>query len=194
MDYTIQKNLLQGLQKGETAAFDHLHKTSYKVIASLSDSITGRKEDAEDLYYEGIAALLHDINKPNFVLKGKVRTLLFKICRNKNIDKLKSEKSKMNYMNEQRNYSYEETFEESIDRKVFQGIYWKSFKKMKEDCQTLMKMALENVPMAVIAQKMGLTTGSIKNKKKNCLIALYNIIKAHPEYAQMVKNGEIEPD
>ena len=107
---------------------------------------------------------------------------------------LKSKKASMNYLNEQNEDSYEETFEERIDRDVFQGIHWKSYKKLKEDCQTLLRMVFEKVPQAVIAQEMGLTTGSIKNKKKNCMIALISIRDANPEYAQMVKNNEIEPD
>jgi RNA polymerase sigma factor (sigma-70 family) len=194
MDYSIDKNLLQGLQAREDAAFEHLRKTCYESVAFIVKSTAGSKEDAEDLYSEGIKILIPVINAPDFVLNSKVRTLLLNICRKTYKDKLNREKARLNYLNEQRDDSYEENFEELIDRKVFQGILWNSFKKIKEDCQKLLKMVFDNAPLAVIAQEMGITTGSLKNKKKNCLLSLTSIINAHPQYAQMLKNAEIALD
>ena len=112
MDYTIEKNLLQGLQAGEDAAFEHLRKTCYESVAFIVKSTAGSKEDAEDLYSEGIEILIPLINAPNFELNSKVRTLLINICRRTNKDKLKKEKARQNYLNEQRDDSYEENFED----------------------------------------------------------------------------------
>jgi RNA polymerase sigma factor (sigma-70 family) len=194
MDYTNQQTLLQGLQKGETAAFEHLREECYMSLDNACNLPSDRAEEKKDLYSDGIEALLDKINKPDFVLTSKVSTILIVICKNKNIDKLERENSRRKYLNELPDEIFEENFEERIDRKVFKGILWKSFKKMKDDCQTLMKMVLEKVPMAEIAKEMGLTPGSIRNKKKNCLIALDNIVNAHPVYAQMKRNNEIKPE
>jgi RNA polymerase sigma factor (sigma-70 family) len=194
MDYTNQQYLLQGLQNGETAAFEFLQETSYRLVAKIIGSKPGSREDAEDLYYEGIEILIRKIKKPNFVLSSKVQTMLVKTCRKVYKDKLDKQKSKLKYMNEQRDEIYEEGFEENIDHKLFHGIHWKSFKKLKEDCQTLLRRVFEKVPQAVIAKEMGLTAGSLRNKKKNCLIALKSILDANPDYAKMKRNGEIDPD
>jgi RNA polymerase sigma factor (sigma-70 family) len=194
MDYTIEKNLLQGLQAGDDAAFEHLRKTCYESVAFIVKTTSGSKEDEEDLYSEGIEILIQVINAPDFVLRSKVRTLLINICRRKNIDKLHRQKARQNYLNQNRDDSYEENFEELIDRKVFQGILWTSFKKIKEDCQTLLKRVFDNAPLTVIAQEMGITAGALRNKKKNCLVTLISIINAHPQYTQMVNNAEIVLD
>ena len=125
MDYTNDKNLLQGLQGGDDAAFEHLRKTCYESVAFIVKSTARSKEDAEDLYSEGIEILIPLINAPDFVLNSTVRTLLINICRRKNIDKLDRQKARQNYLNQQHDDSYEENFEELIDRKVFQGILWR---------------------------------------------------------------------
>ncbi len=194
MDYTIEKNLLQGLQAGDDAAFEHLRKTCYGSVAFIVKSTSGSREDAEDLYSAGIEILIRIINEPDFVLRSKVQTLLINICRRANKDKLNREKTRQKYLNQLREDSYEESFEELIDRKVFQGILWNSFKKIRDDCQTLLKRVFDNAPLAVIAQEMGITTGSLRNKKKNCLIMLISTINAHPQYAQMLNNAEIVAD
>ncbi|MDA3823903.1 MAG: sigma factor, partial [Bacteroidales bacterium] len=135
MDYTNQQTLLRGLQNGETAAFEHLRETSYHSVAYIAKSNSGSNDDAEDLYSEGIEKLLQDISVPSFVLKKKVSSFFIEICVNKNKNMFRKQKTKLKYLNEQRDDSYEEAFEERIDREVFQGIHWKSNKKLKEDCQ-----------------------------------------------------------
>lgn len=193
MDYTNDKNLLRGLQNREDAAYMHLRKTCYKSVAFIVRSSSGREEDAEDLYSEGIEILIPLISAPNFVLKSTVRTLLISVCRNAYNNKLNSQIASQNYLDQQRDDSYEENFEELIDREVYQGIFWISLKKIRDDCQTLLKRVFDHTPQAVIAQELGVTTGSLKNKKRNCLRSLLSTIHAHPQYAQMVNNAEIAP-
>lgn len=136
MDYTIEKNLIEGLRRRDNAAFEHLHKTSYNSIASIVKSYSGTKEDAEDLYYDGIECLLNTIDDVNLEMTSKVRTLLYKICSNRYNNILKKLRASKRFLNEQREESFDEETGENMDRSVYKAIFWNSFEKLKEDCQT----------------------------------------------------------
>lgn len=194
MDYSIEKNLIQGLRNREADAFEHLRKTCFESVAFIAASASGSEEDARDLYSEGVVCLLETLDKPDLEMKCTVRTMLFKICTNRYNVIRKKERARWNFLNRKQDETYEENFEEILDRKVYRSIFWQSFKKLKEDCQKLIKRVLENLPQTRIAGEMGITPGSLKNKKKNCLVALINIINEHPDYAKMVLNNEIVLD
>ena len=57
MNYTIEKNLFQGLRNREDAAFEHLRKTCFQAVCSITNNSSQSREDAEDLYNDGIIIL-----------------------------------------------------------------------------------------------------------------------------------------
>ena len=54
MDYSIDKNLLQGLRDNDDAAFKYLYQTSFIAVHSIATNSSRNKEDGEDLYNDGI--------------------------------------------------------------------------------------------------------------------------------------------
>jgi len=47
MDYTIEKNLIEGICNRDNAAFDHLRNTTYNSIAFIATSFEGIEETPE---------------------------------------------------------------------------------------------------------------------------------------------------
>jgi DNA-directed RNA polymerase specialized sigma24 family protein len=119
MDYSIDKNLLQGLCDNDDAAFKYLYQTSFITIHSIATNSSRNREDGEDLYNDGIIVLLDRIKKPDFVLNGKIQGLLYAICKKMNNNSLRKEKSKQNYLNGNFEDSHEEYLDEKMDRSLF---------------------------------------------------------------------------
>lgn len=191
MDYTNDKNLLQGLRDRDNAAFEYLHQTTFRAILSIALNSTHNKEDAEDLYNDGIIILLDRIRMPDFVLDGKIQAMLYSICRKRHNNILRKEKSKQNYLNGNFDDRYEENLDEKMDRTLYRNIFWNSLKKLKQDCQEIIEKYLEDLSSKIIAEQMGLTPMYVRKRKSLCQKALLTQIAADPDYKSLLNNNEI---
>jgi len=190
MDYTIEENLIAGIRKREGKAFEHLRKTCFESIRYIAESYSKFKEDPEDLFSECLIVLTNYIDDKTFIIEGKVTSLMITIAKGKNIDNLRKENSKNAFLNDVREEAFEEEFEDKMDQEVYQGMFWQSVQKLKEDCRNLIRMVTEGVPQKKIADRLGFSYGSVRNKKKQCLNALNSLVWANPNYAKLMKNEE----
>ena len=191
MDYSIDKNLLQGLRDNDDAAFKYLYQTSFIAVHSIATNSSRNKEDGEDLYNDGIIVLLDKIKKPDFVVSGKIQGLLYAICKKMNSNSLRKEKSKQNYLDGNFEDSHEEYLDEKMDRSLFRSIFRDSFKKLKQDCQQIINKYLEELSPESIAEELGLTPMTVRKRKSLCQQALLNHIAANSEYKSLLNNNEI---
>lgn len=191
MDYSINKNLLQGLRDNDYEAFKHLYKTSFRAVLSIAINTSRSKEDAEDLYNDGIIVLLERINKPGFVLNGKIQGMLYAICKKKNSNFLRQETSRKNYLNANFEDRHEDHLDEKMDQALYRSIFRNSLKKLKKDCQEIIDKLMDELSPERIAKDMGISLLNLRQKKSRCLEALRLQIAANPEYKILLKNDEI---
>jgi len=190
MDYANEETLIRGIRNREDAAFEYLHRKCFYQILSISKVSGGDEEDAKDLYNDGILILIREIDKEK-EMTCSVSTLLYSICYKKNDKAIRKQRSRNRYLDEADEEPCEEQFEEQLDAPILESIFWSSFRKLKENCQVIIRKVLVEIPMQIIAGDLKLSREAARQRKLRCQRALIGIIQANPEYISLRRNDEI---
>lgn len=87
-----EEALLTALKKNDNEALKYIYKSYWPMISQFIIRNSGTRDDAEELYQEGIIALYEKVKANDFVLKCSLKTFIYSICRNKWLYKLRSRK------------------------------------------------------------------------------------------------------
>lgn len=89
---TSEEALLIALKKNDNDALKHIYKLYWPMISQFILRNNGTRDDAEELYQEGIIALYEKTKASDFTLTCSLKTFIYSICRNKWLHKLRSRK------------------------------------------------------------------------------------------------------
>ena len=163
--------LLTEFRKGRSEkAFSRLYKY-YPKVEKLIRSKGGTKDDAQDIFQEGLIILYKKVLKPDFELTASLSTYLYSICR-------------LLWSNELRKRKQSEPFDEAIsetidEEKLFGEIQHEQDLRLAESvlqqigarCLELLKLFYyEALKMREIARLMKFSSEKVaKNQKYKCL-------------------------
>jgi RNA polymerase sigma factor (sigma-70 family) len=81
------------LKNEDNPSFEILYKCYHPSIEAHIHQNFGSKEDAEDVFQEGIMILLQKVRHENFILTSSLKTYLFAIARNLWLKRLRDNRS-----------------------------------------------------------------------------------------------------
>ncbi len=166
---------LELLKKGDHKALRYLYEVAFKKCESLVLKNSGTREDAKDIFQEGIIAFMRNIRKEDFILTCKVDTYLFSIVRNQWLKKIsRKEKNLLPLIIDLPDVEFVSLDErEWIEKKREQRAF--AISELMEaddfkDCEKILEAYYyKKVKLKDIAKEMGYTYDFIKVKKKRCL-------------------------
>lgn len=180
-DYSIEANLIDGINQNEPHAWEYLRKASFRGVRYIVTTNQGSEEDAEDMLSEGIAALVEKVSKGKLVMTAKMSTLLISICEKKWLDILKGRDTQRRNIGKLRDApGY--TSEEKMDRAVFWNIARECFSQLEKQCQKILSMINEGMQHKDIGVKLGLSAGYVKKRNHYCHEEWVRIVQSHPGY------------
>lgn len=192
IDYS-SLDLLNGIQRNDTIILQFIYKNFYSSINFFIKKNSGDDDDANDIFQEAIIIIYRKLKSNDLVLDCSFETYLYSVCRFlwlKQLDKRKLEKEKIKDNHEYNDDIYDDGLERVVDLNERYRLYQKHFANLGNDCQKILQLYFDKVPLRNIAQIMGFKSDKYAKKRKfKCKEYLIKSIKQDLEYKKIL-SGE----
>ncbi|MCD4773550.1 MAG: sigma-70 family RNA polymerase sigma factor [Bacteroidales bacterium] len=184
------EEILLGIKVHDISVLNYIYDKFYPRIKKFIKKNNGNNRDAEDIFQETIIIIYRNINEKDLILTCDFYTYFFTVCRNTWLKQLKKNKKRVD------KYDIDDKEILEIDKnldKLFiinekHKLYQKHYKTLKNICQEVIRLSLQNIPLKIIATKTGFKNAeTAKYKKHICLKELFSRIKADSAFLK-IKN------
>lgn len=192
IDYT-NLDLLNGILRNDTVVLQHIYKNFYSKINFFVKKNSGDDDDANDIFQEAIIIIYRKLKANDLVLDCTFETYLYSVCRFlwlKQLEKRKLEKEKIKDNHEYNDDIYDNKFEQVVDLNDRYSLFQKHFTNLGKDCQKILQLYFDKVPLKSIAQIMGFKSEKYAKKRKfKCKEYLIKSIKQDLEYKNILSGN-----
>lgn len=192
IDYSNQE-LLNGILRNDTIVLQSIYKNFYSKINFFIKKNNGDDDDANDIFQEAIIIIYRKLKANDLVLDCTFETYLYSVCRFlwlKHLERRKLEKEKIKDNHEYNEDIYDDNLEKIVDLNDRYRLFQKHFANLGKDCQKVLQLYFDKVPLKSIAQIMGFKSEKYAKKRKfKCKEYLIKSIKQDLEYKKIL-SGE----
>jgi len=189
IDYTTL-DLLNGILRNDTIILQFIYKNFYSKINFFIKKNSGDDDDANDIFQEAIIIIYRKLKANELVLDCTFDTYLYSVCRFlwlKQLDKRKVEKEKIKDNHDYNEDIYDDGLDKVADLNERYKLYQKHFTNLGKDCQKVLQLYFDKVPLKSIAQIMGFKSEKYAKKRKfKCKEYLIKSIKQDLEYTKIL--------
>ena len=173
------EELLRGILRNNNLVLRHIYKSYYHKINAFVCHNSGDEDDANDIFQEAIIVIYRKIKDNTLQLDNcAFETYLYSVCRYLWLKHLEKESI------------YDDDLDEVIRKNERYKLFQDHFQKLGKDCQKILQLFFDKVPLKQIADIMGLTSESYAKKRKHqCKEYLVRSIKQDTEYKNIIENG-----
>lgn len=199
MIYFSDSAIIQGIRLKKESVIRHLYREYFPCILSMVQQNKGIYEDAEDVFQDGMMILYKKCSEGDVSLSCSLKTYFYSICRNIWLQRLERTR-KMEYRDpvevNERSLMYnvrdQELKEDYLERlRYFQN----HFLSLPNDCQQILLMFFDKVPLKEIAEKMRLSgVKYVKSRKYVCKNMLRKKILNDPACLSYIINDGTRKD
>ena len=188
MNTYSNSDYLRGIAENDFAILQQLYKASLPEVSQYIKRNSGTFEDAKDIFQEGILVVFKKVKQGDLVLTTSFHNYLFSVCKKLWLKKLKKVKVKEVTFEGMEEYS---GIEEDVEARFVQSKKWalfqKQFQRLSEECRKVLQLLFNGQSSKAIGEVMGYTEEYAKRKKYKCKISLSKLIKADPEYQNLLQ-------
>lgn len=188
-DYT-NLELLNGILRNDTIVLQFIYKNFYSKINFFIKKNNGDDDDANDIFQEAIIIIYRKLKANELALDCTFETYLYSICRFlwlKQLEKRKIEKESIKDNHEFNDELYDDSLEKVTDLNDRYRLYQKHFANLGKDCQKILQLYFDKVPLKTIAQMMGFKSEKYAKKRKfSCKEYLIKSVKQDLEYKNIL--------
>lgn len=192
IDYSNQ-DLLNGILRNDTIVLQYIYKNFYSKINFFIKKNSGDDDDANDVFQEAIIIIFRKLKANDLILDCTFETYLYSVCRFlwlKQLDKRKIEKEKIKDNHDYHEDIYDDGLERVADLNERYRLYQKHFVNLGKDCQKILQLYFDKVPLKNIAQIMGFKSEKYAKKRKfKCKEYLIKSIKQDLEYSKILSGN-----
>lgn len=187
-------DLLNGIRRNDTIVLQYIYKNFYSNINFFIKKNSGDDDDANDIFQEAIIIIYRKLKADELILDCSFETYLYSVCRFlwlKHLDKRKIEKENIKDNQQYVEDIYDESLEKITDLNERYRLYQKHFTNLGKDCQKVLQLYFDKVPLKNIAQIMGFKSEKYAKKRKfKCKEYLIKSIKQDLEYDKILKGDD----
>ena len=185
--------LLNGIIRNDTIVLRFIFKNFYSNINFFVRKNNGDDDDAHDIFQEAIIIIYRKLKANDLILDCTFDTYLYSVCRLlwlKELRKRKIEQESIKDNHEFYDEIYDDALEIVIDLNERYKLYQKHFANLGKDCQKILQLHFDDVPLKTIADLMGFKSEKYAKKRKfSCKEYLIKSIKQDLEYTNIL-NGD----
>jgi RNA polymerase sigma factor (sigma-70 family) len=185
--------ILKGILRHDNLILQYVYKQYYYKINYFIKKNQGSEDDASDIFQEAIIVIYRKLKESDLIFeKSSFAGYLFSVCRFlwlKQLEKRRIEKEKLNESLPFQEDLYDDSLNETVDKNERYGLYQKHFATLSTDCQKLMQLFFEKVPLREIAKVMGYKGEKYaKTRKYKCKEILIRRIKQDTEFKKILED------
>jgi len=187
------EQILKGILRHDNLILQYIYKQYYYNINYFIRKNQGSEDDASDIFQEAIIIIYRKIKENDLIFeKSSFKSYLFSVCRFlwlKQLEKRRIEKEKLNDSLPYQEDLYDDNLNELIEKNERYGLYQKHFSTLSTDCQKLLQLFFEKVPLREIAKVMGYKGEKYAKKRKyKCKELLISRIKQDAEFKKILED------
>ena len=187
------EQILKGILRHDNLILQYIYKQYYYKINYFIKKNQGNEDDASDIFQETIIVIYRKLKENDLIFeKSSFAGYLFSVSRFlwlKQLEKRRIEKERLNETLPFQENLYDENLVELVDKNERYGLYQKHFATLSTDCQKLMQLFFEKVPLKEIAKVMGYKGEKYaKTRKYKCKELLIRRIKQDTEFKKILED------
>ncbi|MCL4483145.1 MAG: sigma-70 family RNA polymerase sigma factor [Bacteroidetes bacterium] len=174
------EELLNGILRNDNVILQHIYKNFYYKVNLFIKKNSGNDEDANDIFQEAIILVYRKLKANDLIINNTFETHLYSVCRFLWFKQLTRQKSEKALMIDSVIFDteFDHDFAELVEKNERFKLYQKHFQLLGSDCQKLLQLYFDKVPLKQIAQIMGLSSEKyVKKRKFKCKEYLITSIK-----------------
>jgi RNA polymerase sigma factor (sigma-70 family) len=185
--------ILKGILRHDNLILQYVYKQYYYKINYFIKKNQGSEDDASDIFQEAIIVIYRKLKESDLIFeKSSFAGYLFSVCRFlwlKQLEKRRIEKEKLHESIPFQEDLYDDNLVEMVEKNERYGLYQKHFATLSTDCQKLMQLFFEKVPLKEIAKVMGYKGEKYaKTRKYKCKEILIRRIKQDTEFKKILED------
>ena len=182
-----------GILRNDNLVLQYIYKQFFYKVNSFIRNNSGEEEDASDIFQEAIIIIFRKLKEDDSLFENRpFPTYLFSVCRFlwlKQLESRRIEKEKVSETLPFQEDIYDDNLTELALKNERYSLYQKHFKSLSTDCQKIMQMFFEKIPLKQIAQIMGYKSEKYAKKRKyKCKELLINRIKQDADYKKILED------
>lgn len=181
--------LLEGIRRSDKTSVRQLYDQYLPGIIRYVRNNNGTEEDARDVFQEAVIVIFRKITEDHFTLTSSLQTFLLVVCRNlwrKHLrDNQKYAREAENGLEEK---SVEANIETQIEANTRDGVFFRHFDQLTENCRQILMWFFDKVPMKEIARRMDTSESYVKKRKFICKQKLVEAVKNDPVYKEIASS------
>jgi RNA polymerase sigma factor (sigma-70 family) len=187
------EQILKGILRHDSLILQYVYKQYYYKINYFVKKNQGSEDDASDIFQEAIIVIYRKLKENDLIFEtSSFAGYLFSVCRFlwlKQLEKRRIEKEKLNESLPFQEDLYDDNLVEVVEKNERYGLYQKHFATLSTDCQKLMQLFFEKVPLKEIAKVMGYKGEKYaKTRKYKCKELLIRRIKQDTEFKKILED------
>jgi RNA polymerase sigma factor (sigma-70 family) len=190
MPHPADPTLVEGILRGDRAVLSALYREQLPVITRLAVSAGASPEDARDVFQDAVLVVFEKAGAPGFALTSTFSTFFYGICRNLlgNLSKKKSGREVTIPDDAKYSLDTEADAQRLMENAERHRMFYRAFRRLGNDCQTLLKMAFEHHAPEDIMALLGIAGNeSYRRRKYLCKEKLVRLVQADPVYREMAE-------
>ena len=185
--------ILKGILRHDNLILSYIYKQFFYKVNSFIRKNNGSEEDVSDVFQEAIIIIYRKLKENDLLFENRsFEVYLFSVCRYlwlKNLQQRKIEKEKINESLPFSNDIYDGDFEQIVEKNERFLLYQKHFRNISTDCQKILQMFFDKIPVKQIAQIMGFKSEKyVKTRKYKCKELLIERIKQDTAYKKLFQD------
>ncbi len=187
------EQILKGILRHDNLILQYIYKEYYYKVSYFIKKNQGSEDDANDVFQEAIIVIYRKLKENDLIFaKSSFHGYLFSVCRFlwlKQLEKRRIEKEKLNDTLPYQEDLYDDSLVDIVEKNERYSLYQKHFKNLGTDCQKLLQLFFEKVPLKEIARIMGYKGEKYaKTRKYKCKELLITRIKQDTEYKKILED------
>lgn len=192
--YSSEK-VIEGILANDAKILDHFYKENFLLIRHLVITNSGSEDDAKDIFQEAMVILFRKLKTQNIVFTSSLSTYLYSIARLIWLKELhRKSKHHVDFTDTLDEYIIQDLeLPDIIERNERYKLYREKFEQLSEDCKTILRMFLNNIPIREITLSMGYSSEQhTKNRRYRCKKTLINRIRNSEKFKELGNETDID--
>ena len=183
--------IIDGIRKSKSGVIEFMYKDYFPLILAMIKKNSGTKQDAEDIFHDGLEALYLRCRDQELILSCALRSYFYSICQNIWLQRL-ARKHRLDYYPDLVVSDHEEKYagKDSLTKEqklARDAIFWKYLKTLPENCQQVLMMYMDKVPCKKVAEILGFTNENYAKVRKHlCVKLLRKRIMKDPDFLNCI--------
>jgi len=182
------EELLNGILRNDNVILQHIYKNYYYKMNLYIKRNSGNDEDANDVFQEAIIVVYRKLKANDLIINCAFETYLYSVCKFLWMKQLTRQRTEKEMMVDSAVFEseFDHDFSDLVEKNERYKLYQKHFQLLGSDCQKLLQLSFDKVPLKQIAQIMGFSGEKyVKKRKFKCKEYLVTSIKQDVSYKRV---------